>query len=109
MMSPALSAHERSAAALRLLFIGELAILLLRLLGLGALVGAGLLTAALMMTRPSLLSWRPEVTLFVTLSGPLALMAMGLFQYARVPETTGARSSAYVAISLIVLAMASFM
>lgn len=76
--------------------------------GLGALAGAGLLTAALMMTRSSLLSWSPGVTLVVVLSGPLALMAMGLFQYARVPETTGARSSAYVAISLIVLAMASF-
>jgi hypothetical protein len=77
--------------------------------GLGALVGGGLLAAALMMTRSSLLSWSPGVTLVVALSGPLALMVMGLFQYARVPETTGARSSAYVAISLIVLAMASFM
>ncbi|MCY1079810.1 hypothetical protein [Archangium lansingense] len=39
---------------------------------------------------------------------PLALISMSLFQYARVPEVSGAREPAYIALSLFVLAFSSF-
>ncbi|WP_224244845.1 hypothetical protein [Hyalangium gracile] len=70
--------------------------------GLVTLVGGGLLAFALVLA-----SWDSKTTVVVAFCAPFVLLAMGLFQYARVPEASGARVPAYVAVSLFVLVFSS--
>jgi len=74
-------------------------------------LGMGLLTLGLAIYNSSWVfgSWTAETFSLVLVGGfvPLLLMTMGLLQYTRVPEASGARGPASVALVLFVLVFAT--